>query len=103
MNTSDAQDQRLLEVLQDSWRRNNTILINLLDLMPEGGLEAKASEGGPSVAQMFSHVHYVRLILVSEDAPEFAKKLPEEEWVAEQDRARIEQMLNESARNVRDA
>jgi uncharacterized damage-inducible protein DinB len=103
MKIPDARDQRLLEVLLDSWERNNTILINLLKLVPEGGLEVRASEGGPAVMQMFSHMHFVRLILVSEDAPEFAKKLPKEEWVAERDRSRIKQMLNESARNVRDA
>jgi uncharacterized damage-inducible protein DinB len=41
--------------------------------------------------------------LVSEDAPEFARKLPEEEWVFERDPDRIAQMLNDSAEAVRDA
>jgi hypothetical protein len=31
------------------------------------------------------------------------RKLPEEEWAGEQDRGRIAQMLNESAKAVRDA
>ncbi len=52
---------------------------------------------------MFTHIHYVRLVFVSEDAPEFAKKMPEEEWVGERDPDRIAQMLNESAKTVRDA
>jgi len=43
---SDARDQRLLEVLLDSWDRNNTILVNLLRALPEGGLEARAMEIG---------------------------------------------------------
>ena len=60
-------------------------------------------EGSPSVAEMFTHIHYVRLVFVSEDAPEFAREVPEEEWVAERDPARIAQMLNESAKTVRDA
>jgi len=34
---SDAPDQRLLEALLDSWDRNNTILVNLLRALPEGG------------------------------------------------------------------
>jgi hypothetical protein len=38
---SRTQDQSLLEALLDSWDRNNTILINLLRALPEGGLEAR--------------------------------------------------------------
>jgi uncharacterized damage-inducible protein DinB len=100
---SDVPDQRLLEALLDSWDRNNIILLNLLSALPEGGLEAKPMEGSPSVAELFTHIHFVRLVLVSEDAPEFARKLPEEEWVFERDPGRIAQMLNDSAQAVRDA
>jgi uncharacterized damage-inducible protein DinB len=108
---SDATDQRLLEALLDSWDRNNTILLNLLRALPEGGLEARAMEGSPSIAQMFTHIHFVRLVFVFEDAPEFApqlapnltKDLPEKEWVDERDPDRIAQMLNDSAKVVRDA
>ena len=100
---SDARDQHLLEALLDSWDRNNAILVNLLRALPEGGLEAKATESSPSVAQLFTHIHYVRLVFVFEDAPEFARNVPEEEWVVERDRDRIAQMLNDSAKAVRDA
>ena len=93
----------LLEVLLDSWDRNNTILVNLLRAVPEGGLEARAMAGSPSVAEMFTHIHYVRLVFVFEDAPEFARDVPEEEWADERDPDRIAQMLNESAKAVRDA
>lgn len=79
MNLSDAPDQSLLEVLLDSWDRNNTILLNLLRILPEHALEVRAMESGPSVAQLFTHTHYVRLVFVIEDAPEFATKLPVEE------------------------
>jgi len=96
-------DQCVLESLLDSWDRNNTILINLLRALPEGGLEARAMESSPSVAELFTHIHYVRLVFVSEDAPEFARSLPKEEWVDERDRERITLMLNESAQAVRDA
>ena len=34
-------------------------------------------------------------MFVSEDAPEFARELPEEEWNAERDPDRIAQMLND--------
>jgi uncharacterized damage-inducible protein DinB len=96
-------DRSLLDALLDSWERNNTILVNLLRALPEGGLEARAMESSPSVAEMFTHMHYVRLVFVSEDAPEFAGDLPREEWRAERDPDRIAVMLNDSARVVRDA
>ena len=99
----ETSDQHLLEALLDSWDRNNTILINLLRALPEGALQNKAMEGSPSVAALLMHIHYARLILVSEDAPELAREVPEEEWAAERDPRRIEQMLNESARAVREA
>ena len=100
---SDARDQRLLDALLDSWDRNNTILLNLLRALPEGGLETRAMEGSPSVAELFTHIHFVRLVFVLEDAPEFARVLPEEEWVVQRDREHIAQMLNESAKALRDA
>jgi len=98
-----APDQRLLADLLDSWDRNNTILLNLLRALPTGGLEVRAMEGSPSVAELFTHIHFVRLIFVHEDAPEFAGTLPEKEWVHDLDPVRIAQMLNDSARRVRDA
>jgi uncharacterized damage-inducible protein DinB len=79
---SRAPDQDLLEILLDSWDRNNAIMLNLLRALPEGGLETKAIESSPSVAELFTHIHYVRLVFVFEDAPEFARDLPAEEWVA---------------------
>jgi uncharacterized damage-inducible protein DinB len=100
---SDALGESLLEALLDSWDRNNTILVNLLRAVPEGGLAVRTMEGNPSVAELFTHIHYVRLVFVSEDAPEFARKLPEEEWFPERDPDRIAQMLNVSAKAVRGA
>jgi uncharacterized damage-inducible protein DinB len=100
---ANATDQNLLEALLDSWDRNNTILVNLLRALPEGGLAVRAMEGSPSVAELFTHIHYVRLVFVFEDAPEFARKLPEEEWFPERAPDRIEQMLSDSAKAVRDA
>jgi uncharacterized damage-inducible protein DinB len=103
LHMSDAIEQHLLDALLDSWDRNNTILVNLLRALPEGGLEIRAMKDSPSVAQLFTHIHYGRLVLVSEDAPEFARNVPEEEWVVERDRDRIAEMLNDSARALRRA
>jgi uncharacterized damage-inducible protein DinB len=93
----------LLDALLDSWDRNNAILLNLLLALPDGGMEARAMEGSPSVAEMFTHIHYVRLVFVLEDAPEFARELPREEWMAERETGRIAGMLKDSAKVVRDA
>ena len=93
----------LLEALLDSWDRNNTILLNLLGALPEGALEIRAMEDSPCLAQLFAHIHFVRLIFVSEDTPELARDLPAEEWPIERDRERLAEMLQESARAVRHA
>ena len=95
-------DQHLLDALLDSWDRNNTILVNLLRAIPPERLATRAMEGSPSVAELFTHIHYVRLVFVQEDAPEFLKEaVPDKEWLAERDPGRIEQMLNQSARGAR--
>jgi uncharacterized damage-inducible protein DinB len=96
-------DQRILDVLLDSWDRNNTILINLLRALPHAGLQARATADSPCVAQLFTHIHFVRLVFIHEDAPHFARELPSEEWALELDPDAIEQMLNESAAVVRQA
>ena len=98
-----TRDHTLLDALLDSWDRNNTILVNLLHALPEGGLNARALDGSPAVAQLFAHIHYVRLVFVVEDAPECGRPLPDDEWTGNQDRQRIAEMLNDSAKIVRDA
>ena len=99
----DGSDQRLLEALLDAWDRNNTIMLNLLRALPEGGLETRAMEKSPSVAQQFTHINHERLVSVFEEAPEFAIAVPADEWMVERDRERIAQLLTDSARVVRDA
>jgi len=93
----------LLEALLDSWDRNNTILVNLLRAVPEGGLEAQALEGSKTVAEMFLHIQGTRQFVLSEDAPEFAREPLKKGWRETRDRDRIAEMLNESARAVRAA
>lgn len=98
-----SRDHGLLEALLDSWDRNNTILVNLLRALPAGGLGTRAPGGSHTVAELLTHVHSVRLAFVAEDAPEFARPMPENEWVGELDPDRIAAMLEESARAVRAA
>jgi uncharacterized damage-inducible protein DinB len=99
----DAKDSRLLEVILDSWDRNNRILVNLLHALPPGGLDACAIPGSPSVAQMFMHMHYVRLVFLSEDAPQFAIEVPAHEWSSENIADSMARDLEKSAKAVRDA
>ncbi len=96
-------DNNLLDALLDSWDRNNTILVNFLGVLPNEALSIRSMEGSPSIAELFTHIHYVRLVFVSEDAPEFARGLPQKEWAEELDPARLAEMLNRSAKTVRDA
>ena len=99
----DAPDPSLLKALLDSWERNNTILVNLLRAIPKDALGTRAMESSPSVAELFGHIHYVRLVFISEDVPELAVAVPSEEWAAEPDPIRMAQLLNDSAKAVRDA
>lgn len=98
---SDAHN--LLEALLDTWDRNNAIMLNLLRAVPEGGLDVKATDSSPSVAQQLMHIHHERLVSVFEEAPEFAREVPRDEWTVERDPDRLAEMLTESARAVRDA
>ena len=98
MSTADV-----LEPLLDSWDRNNIITVNLLRSIPQDAMDFKPADGSPSIAQLFMHMHYVRLIFVEEDAPEFARETPKGEWSVERDRDRLIMMLNDSAGAVRDA
>jgi uncharacterized damage-inducible protein DinB len=101
MSTKD--DGSLLDALLDSWDRNNTILVNLLRAVPEGGLEARAVEGSMTIREMFLHIHGTRLFVLSEDAPEFALEPLKEGWRETREPDRIAEMLNDSARAVRAA
>ncbi len=94
--------EHLLPALLDSWERNNTILVNLLRALPEDDLKLRPMESSPSIGELFSHLHYVRLVFVSEDAPEFARPMPDE-WIPVLDREPMAEMLNESAKAVREA
>lgn len=93
----------LLEVILDAWDRNNRILVNLLKAVPAEGMSARAMAGSPSVAEMFTHMHYVRLVFLSEDAPEFAGQVPEREWVSGLSVERMAEELEASAAAVREA
>jgi uncharacterized damage-inducible protein DinB len=96
-------DHLLLESLLDSWNRNNAITTNLLRAIPDGAMDLKATPTSPTIAQLFMHMHYCRMVFVEEDAPEIAVDVPKGEWGVEYDRDRLATLLATSAKAVRDA
>jgi uncharacterized damage-inducible protein DinB len=108
-NMSKTTNQDLLEPLIDSYNRNNTILLNLLNGLPEGGLEAKAMEGSPSVAVQFSHIHQTRLGWLSLTAPKFGENLTSlfrqegKKRIPEYDKESVASALNASAKAIGEA
>ncbi len=93
----------LLTALLDSWDRNHAIVTGLLRAIPPGALGARALPDSPTVGAMFSHLHYVRLVFVLEDAPECARPLPASEWTDERNPDVLARHLDTSAHAVRDA
>jgi uncharacterized damage-inducible protein DinB len=96
-------NDNLLPAVLDSWDRNNRILVNLLRALPQQYLEARATPTSPSILEMFAHVVYVRLVFISEDAPEFSSATQPREWLRETDPTRIAIGLDNSARTVRNS
>jgi uncharacterized damage-inducible protein DinB len=93
----------LPDALMLSWDRSHRVLMNLVGALPPGGLEARAAADSPSVSQMLMHLHHERMVSLTEEAPEFAGEVPEQEWAPESDPERILALLAGSAERVRDA
>jgi uncharacterized damage-inducible protein DinB len=100
---AESDDDSLLGAVLNSWDRNNRILVNLLRAVPPAGLGARVMPTSPSVVQMFAHMLYVRLIFLSEDAPEWVGSESPRAWLRERDPERLAGGLDSSARAVRDA
>ena len=100
--TPSPHDVPLLDALLDSWRRN-LILIHLLQALPESAMDLRATDGSPTVAELFMHMHYCRMVFVHETAPEVGAVVPTGEWRGERGRDRLAAMLHESAHAMRDA
>lgn len=97
----------LLNALLDSWDRNNRILVNLLRAIPTDAMGLRPMEGSPTIARLFVHMHYCRLLFVKMAAAEAARPLPPSggDWTATPD-IDVEQMtaqLNESSEAMKDA
>jgi uncharacterized damage-inducible protein DinB len=103
---SNTPDQTLLKAILDSYERSNTILLNLLQALPEGGLDARAHPKSPTVAVHFAHMQSTRRYFLNDTAPEFASAIEslmstlDDVQIAEHDLGRIAQQLTASARAI---
>ncbi len=100
---SNAPDGGLLDALLDSWDRNNRVTVNLLRALPPDSLDLRAVDGSLTVAEMFTHMHYCRVVSVFENAPEIEGTTSRNEWANERDPDRIAALLNQSVGMMRDA
>lgn len=60
----------LAEQIIDTWNINNRIHLYLLDAIPPEALPGISLSKGRSVAQIFAHIHNVRLMWLKSAAPE---------------------------------
>ncbi len=52
------QQPELLDAILDSWDRNNTILINLLRLVPVDAMDLRGTDSSHTIGELFTHMHY---------------------------------------------
>jgi len=95
--------EALLDAILDSWDRNHTITVNLLRAVPHDAFDLRAADGSPTIAGLFAHMHYCRLVFVHEDAPEHARPVPTAEWRTVANAATLEAALHDSAAAMRAA
>jgi uncharacterized damage-inducible protein DinB len=98
-----ARDRRLLDDLLDSWDRNNRILVNLLRAIPADAMDLSPAEGSPSIGKLFWHMNYCRQVFVAEDAPELSTLVDTGHSEGVSDAGQLAEMLDESAKAVREA
>jgi uncharacterized damage-inducible protein DinB len=96
-------DRSLLDAVLDSWDRNNRITVNLLRALPPGSLGLRAVDGGMTVAEMFTHMHFRRLASVFHNAAEIEGGTRDNEWSEVRDPERIAALLDGSAGVMRAA
>lgn len=73
--------------LLETWEIHNRINLYLLDSITSEALKSLASSKGRNVAQQFAHIHNVRLMWLTQAAPEFIAELiriPKEELPSQQ-------------------
>ena len=101
--------KNLLEALLQSYNRNNSILLNLLEALPQDTMDAQALSDSASIAVQFSHIHQTRLFWLEQVAPTFSKGLSSlfqkraEEELPEYNPQKITAALTDSAKAITNA
>lgn len=100
----------MLEVFLESWDRQARIIDNLFELVNERNKGAKPSEDGMPIYEQFAHIHNTRRFWLSKTAPEYLEhhgrsytQIAEDDWQAIEDLSQLRELLQASAKSVRDA
>ena len=94
-------DDRLIEQILNTWQIHNGVNLYLLDNIPKKGFEAvPLSSEGRNVAQVFAHIHHVRLRWLEYNAAEVASKVPRFHRRVSPSGAKLKAALRASGRAV---
>jgi uncharacterized damage-inducible protein DinB len=93
----------VLDAILTAWDRHQATILGLLSVIPPDGLGARALDSSPTVAAMFAHMHYERMVSVRENAPEWAGTIPPTQWNPDAGAEQLLSMLEESGQRVRQA
>jgi uncharacterized damage-inducible protein DinB len=88
------------EPLVETWAIHNRINLYLLDAVPDDALGAALSPKFRTVAQLFAHVHNVRLMWLKSAAPELLAGLEKLETDEPGNKARLRKALEASGKAV---
>lgn len=90
----------LAEQLVDTWRISAEINLYLLSAIPDEGLAASSATGGRTVAEVFAHLHNVRLMWIKVADPGLAATLVKIERDRASDRPLLVSSLEASSAGI---
>ena len=64
-----------LEAILETWNRNTTVVLNILNALPEGGIDARDTNGQWTVAHHLADMQGANVYWLQKSAPEFAAGL----------------------------
>ena len=88
------------ESLVETWLIHNRINLYLLDGVAADGLPAVSASRGRTVGEQFAHVHNVRLMWLTQAAPDLLQGLEKVEKTAAADRKALRRSLEASGKAV---
>ncbi len=93
----------------ESWQRHNKIIQNVLKILNDENLKARATPTSPTVAEQFADAQDARVGFLSKIAPEFSAKLPQlyrqegQQYIYEYDKKKIVTAFKKSQAAVQSA